>query len=672
MEPRSYRPNLYRLGRFLFIEEGGILMIKVTFPDGSVKEFEQGITSAEIAKSISNSLAKKAIIAKWNGELVDLSTPLEEDGQLSILTNKDEEALQVMRHSAAHLMAQALRRLYPNVHFGVGPAIENGFYYDIDNGDTPITEDDFAKIEKEMQKIVSENLEITREEITRAEALEMFADDPYKVELINDLPEEETITIYRQGEFADLCRGVHVPSTSKIPVFKLLSIAGAYWRGDSNNHMMQRLYGTAFFDQKSLKEYLKQREEAKERDHRKLGKELDLFMTTQEIGSGLPIWLPQGATIRHVLENYIVDKETKLGYQHVYTPVLANVDLYKTSGHWDHYKDDMFPLMDMGDGEELVLRPMNCPSHMQIYKRDIHSYRELPIRIAELGMMHRYEKSGALSGLQRVREMTLNDAHIFVRPDQIKEEFIRVLELILEVYKDFNITDYRMRLSYRDPNNKEKYYDDDEMWEKAQSMIKTAMDEMGFDYFEEEGEAAFYGPKLDIQVKTALGTEETLSTIQLDFLLPELFDLTYVGEDGENTHRPVVIHRGVLSTMERFTAYLIEEYKGAFPTWLAPTQVEVIPVSNDAHADYAYEVKNLLMSQGIRVEVDERNEKLGYKIRSAQTRKIPYQLVVGDNEVADKAVNVRRYGHKETQTITLDEFMNVIQKDISNYSRPVE
>lgn len=643
-------------------------MIKVTFPDNSVKEFEKGITPFEIASGISNSLAKKAIVAKWNGKLIDLSHSLLTDGNLEILTAKDEESLEVMRHSAAHLMAQALRRLYPNVHFGVGPAIENGFYYDIDNGDTPINEDDFAKIEKEMQKIVSENLPIERKEISRSEALEIFADDPYKVELINDLPEDEIISIYTQGEFSDLCRGVHVPSTSKIPVFKILSIAGAYWRGDSNNHMMQRLYGTAFFDQKSLKAYLKQREEARERDHRKLGKELDLFMTTQEIGSGLPIWLPDGATIRRVLERYIVDKEVKLGYQHVYTPVLANVDLYKTSGHWDHYKEDMFPPMDMGDGEELVLRPMNCPSHMSIYKRDIHSYRELPIRIAELGMMHRYEKSGALSGLQRVREMTLNDAHIFVRPDQIKEEFIRVLQLILEVYKDFNITDYRMRLSYRDPENKDKYYDDDEMWEKAQSMIKSAMDEMKFEYFEEEGEAAFYGPKLDIQVKTALGTEETLSTIQLDFLLPERFDLTYVGEDGENTHRPVVIHRGVISTMERFTAYLIEEYKGAFPTWLAPTQVEVIPVSNEPHADYAYEVKNQLMSLGLRVEVDERNEKLGYKIRSAQTRKIPYQLVVGDSEVDSKSVNVRKYGSKETQTISIEEFIKLIQEDISNYS----
>ena len=644
-------------------------MIKITFPDGSQKEFESGITPLEIAKGISNSLGKKAIAAKFNDELVDMDRPLTTDGTIAIITPKDEEALEIMRHSAAHLMANALHRLYPNMHFGVGPAIETGFYYDTDNGDQPITEEDLPKIEEEMNRIIQENHPIVRKEISRDEALDLFKDDPYKRELIEDLPEDEVISIYDQGDFVDLCRGVHVPSTGRIPVVKLLSVAGAYWRGNSDNHMMQRVYGTAFFDKKDLKAFLKQREEARERDHRKLGKELDLFMTSQEIGSGLPVWLPKGSTIRRVLERYIVDKEVSLGYQHVYTPVLANVDLYKTSGHWDHYRDDMFPPMDMGDGEQLVLRPMNCPSHMMIYKRDIHSYRELPIRIAELGMMHRYEKSGALSGLQRVREMTLNDAHIFVRPDQIQEEFTRVLQLILSVYEDFNITDYRFRLSYRDPENTDKYYDDDEMWEKAQTMLKAAMDDMGLDYFEAEGEAAFYGPKLDVQVKTAMGTEETLSTIQLDFLLPERFNLTYVGEDGENTHRPVVIHRGVISTMERFTAYLIEEYKGAFPTWLAPVQVEILPVNNEAHADYAYKVREQLMSAGFRVEVDERNEKLGYKIRSAQTQKIPYALVVGEQEMQDGTVNVRRYGHKDTQVMSIADFKAMIQDDVDHYSR---
>lgn len=512
-------------------------MIKITFPDGAVKEFESGTTTLAIAESISKSLAKKALAGKVNGKLVDLTRPIEEDASIEIITPDHEDALGLVRHSAAHLMAQAMRRLYPNIHFGVGPAIDSGFYYDTDNGQNQVTAEDLPAIEAEMMKIVKENLPIERRVLSKQEALEIFASDPYKVELISELPEEEVITAYQQGEFIDLCRGPHVPSTGRIQVFKLLSVAGAYWRGNSNNQMMQRVYGTAFFDKKALKEYIRLREEAKERDHRKLGKELDLFMVSPEVGSGLPFWLPKGATIRRTIERYIVDKEVSLGYQHVYTPIMGDVELYKTSGHWDHYQEDMFPPMDMGDGEMLVLRPMNCPHHMMVYKNTIHSYRELPIRIAELGMMHRYEKSGALSGLQRVREMTLNDGHTFVRPDQIKDEFKRTLELMVAVYADFNITDYRFRLSYRDPNNTDKYFDDDAMWEKAQAMLKAAMDELELDYFEAEGEAAFYGPKLDVQVKTALGTEETLSTIQLDFLLPERFDLTYVGEDGENTHR---------------------------------------------------------------------------------------------------------------------------------------
>lgn len=647
-------------------------MIQITLPDGAVKEFAQGVTTKEIAESISKSLAKKGLAGKFNKQHVDYSQPLEEDGTLEIITPDHEDALQILRHSSAHLMANALRRLYPAIHFGVGPAIDSGFYYDTDNGENPITEADLPKIEEEMKKIVKENNPIVRKVVSKAEALALFADDPYKVELIEALPAEEVITVYDQGDFVDLCRGVHVPTTGRIQVFKLLSVAGAYWRGKSENPMMQRIYGTAFFDKKELKEFIQMREEAKERDHRKLGKELDLFMLSPEVGSGLPFWLPKGATIRRTIERYITDKEISLGYQHVYTPIMANVDLYKTSGHWDHYHEDMFPPMDMGDGEMLVLRPMNCPHHMMVYKNERHSYRELPIRIAELGMMHRYEKSGALSGLQRVREMTLNDGHTFVRPDQIKDEFKRTLELMVAVYADFNVTDYRFRLSYRDPENKEKYFDDDQMWEKAQVMLKAAMDEMELDYFEAEGEAAFYGPKLDVQVKTALGTEETLSTIQLDFLLPERFDLTYVGEDGENTHRPVVIHRGIVSTMERFVAYLTEVYKGAFPTWLAPVQVEIIPVSNDAHLDYAFEVKEALQKLGLRVEVDERNEKMGYKIRAAQTQKIPYQLIVGDAEVAEKSVNVRRYGHKDNATVAYQAFEETILAEVQNFSRPVE
>ncbi|WP_214481586.1 threonine--tRNA ligase [Bacillus sp. SM2101] len=639
-------------------------MINMTFPDGAIKEYEKGITTEDIAASISPGLKKKAIAGKLDGELIDLRSPILQDGTISIITQGEDEALEILRHSTAHLLAQAIKRVYKNVKLGVGPVIENGFYYDIDMEES-IRPDDLQKIEKEMKKIVNENIEIVRHEVSREEAIKRFEeiDDNLKLELINDIPAGETVSIYEQGEFFDLCRGVHVPFTSKIKEFKLLSIAGAYWRGDSKNKMLQRIYGTAFFKKEELKEHLRFLEEAKERDHRKIGKELNLFSNSITVGQGLPLWLPKGATIRRVIERYIVDKEEKLGYQHVYTPVLGSVDLYKTSGHWDHYQEDMFPKMEM-DNEELVLRPMNCPHHMMIYKNEIHSYRKLPIRIAELGTMHRYEMSGALSGLQRVRGMTLNDAHIFTRPDQIKDEFIRVVRLIQEVYKDFGINDYSFRLSYRDPEDKEKYFDDDVMWEKAQSMLKEAMDDLQLEYYEADGEAAFYGPKLDVQVRTALGKDETLSTVQLDFLLPERFDLTYVGEDGKQ-HRPVVIHRGVVSTMERFVAFLIEEYKGAFPTWLAPVQVEVIPVSPDVHLAYAKEVQEQLQAQGFRVELDERDEKIGYKIREHQMQKVPYMLVVGDNEISEKAVNVRKYGEQKSETVPFVEFLEGLTKEVN-------
>ncbi|MGC8228750.1 threonine--tRNA ligase [Pseudobacillus badius] len=639
-------------------------MLNITFPDGSVKEFPKGTTTEEIAQSISPGLRKKALAGKVDGQPLDLRTPIEKSGSLEIVTPDHEDALEILRHSTAHLMAQAVKRLYgqDKVKLGVGPVIEGGFYYDIDL-DESITPEDLPKIEKEMKKIIGENLEVVRKEVSRNEAKELYEKigDEYKIELIDAIPEDETVTIYEQGEFFDLCRGVHVPSTNKIKEFKLLSIAGAYWRGNSDNKMLQRIYGTAFFKKEDLDNHLKMLEEAKERDHRKIGKELDLFMNSQKVGQGLPMWLPKGATIRRIIERYIVDKEESLGYHHVYTPVMGSVELYKTSGHWDHYQENMFPVMDM-DNEQLVLRPMNCPHHMMIYKNGIHSYRELPIRIAELGTMHRYEMSGALSGLQRVRGMTLNDAHVFVRPDQIKDEFKRVVHLILEVYKDFDLNDYSFRLSYRDPEDTEKYYDDDDMWNKAQSMLKEAMDEMELDYFEAEGEAAFYGPKLDVQVKTALGKEETLSTVQLDFLLPERFDLTYIGEDGK-PHRPVVIHRGVVSTMERFVAFLIEEYKGAFPTWLAPVQVQVIPVSVDVHLDYAKEVQEKLQAAGIRVELDIRDEKIGYKIREAQMQKTPYMLVVGDKEIETHAVNVRKYGEQKSETVAFGDFVEMIKKE---------
>ena len=635
--------------------------INIQFPDGNTKEFDKGTTTEDIAQSISPGLRKKAVAGKFNGQLVDLTRPLEQDGAIEIITPGSEEALEVLRHSTAHLMAQALKRLYGDVKFGVGPVIEGGFYYDFDMDDK-VSSDDFDKIEKTMKQIVNENHKIVREVVSKEKAKDFFKDDPYKLELIDAIPEDESVTLYTQGEFTDLCRGVHVPSTSKIKEFKLLSTAGAYWRGNSDNKMLQRIYGTAFFDKKDLKAHLKMLEERRERDHRKIGKDLELFTNNQLVGAGLPLWLPNGATIRREIERYIVDKEVSMGYDHVYTPVLANVDLYKTSGHWDHYQEDMFPAMKLDEDEAMVLRPMNCPHHMMIYKNKPHSYRELPIRIAELGTMHRYEASGAVSGLQRVRGMTLNDSHIFVRPDQIKEEFKRVVNMIQDVYKDFGFEDYRFRLSYRDPEDKHKYFDDDEMWEKAESMLKEASDELGLTYEEAIGEAAFYGPKLDVQVKTAMGKEETLSTAQLDFLLPERFDLTYIGQDGEQ-HRPVVIHRGVVSTMERFVAFLTEETKGAFPTWLAPMQVEIIPVNVDLHYDYARLLQDELKSQGVRVEIDDRNEKMGYKIREAQMKKIPYQIVVGDQEVENQEVNVRKYGSEKQESVEKDEFIwNVIDE----------
>jgi len=635
--------------------------IKLKFPDGAIKEFPIGTTTEDVAASISPGLRKKALAGQLNGQLVDLKAPLKQDGTIAIVMPGSDEGLEVLRHSSAHLLAQAVKRLFKGVKLGVGPVIENGFYYDIDSPE-PITAEDLLAIEKEMKKIINENIEIIRHDVSRAEAFEKFKEDEYKIELLEAIAEDDQVSIYEQGDFFDLCRGVHVPSTGKLKEFKLLSIAGAYWRGNSDNKMLQRIYGTAFFTKEELAAHMQMLEEAKERDHRKIGKELNLFMNSQKVGQGLPMWLPKGATIRRIIERYIVDKEVKLGYDHVYTPVMGSVELYKTSGHWDHYQENMFPVMSM-DNEDLVLRPMNCPHHMMIFKNGIHSYRNLPMRIAELGTMHRYELSGALTGLQRVRGMTLNDAHIFVRPDQIKDEFKRVVELVIEVYKDFDLNDYSFRLSYRDPEDKEKYFDDDDMWNRAQNMIKEAMDELGLEYFEAEGEAAFYGPKLDVMVKTALGKEETLSTVQLDFLLPERFELSYIGEDGKQ-HRPVVIHRGVVSTMERFVAFLIEEYKGAFPTWLAPVQVQVIPVSNEVHFDYAKQTIEKLQAAGLRIEMDDREEKLGYKIREAQMQKIPYMLVLGDKELESGFVNVRKYGEQNSESISLDEFLTRISNEI--------
>lgn len=637
-------------------------MINIKFPDGSVKSYEKGITPLEIAESIAKSLAKASLAASFNGQYIELNRKLESDGLLELITEKDKRSIDILNHSTAHLMAQAIIALYPNAKFGVGPAIEEGFYYDVDFGEDVINDESLVEIENKMREFAAQGFDIVRKEVDYETAKQIFAHDPYKLVLIEE-HKDEVISVYTQGDFTDFCRGGHLLNTKQIKHFKLLNLAGAYFKGDSKNKQLTRIYGTSFFSDKALQDHLQLLEERKERDHRKIGKQLNLFMVSKEVGAGLPFWLPKGATIRRIIERYITDLEIKLGYLHVYTPIMANVDLYKTSGHWDHYQDSMFPPMDMGDGELLVLRPMNCPHHMMIYKQELHSYKELPIRIAELGMMHRYEKSGALSGLQRVREMTLNDAHIFVRPDQIKEEFKRTLDLILRTYHDFKISNFEFRLSYRDPQNKDKYFDDDAMWHKAESMLKEVMDESGYPYYEAVGEAAFYGPKLDVEVKTAMGMSQTLSTIQLDFLLPEKFDLTYVSEDGKNDQRPVVIHRGVVSTMERFVAYLTEEYKGAFPFWLSPVQIKTIPVSLEHHKDYAIKVLEVLESYGLRVEADFRDEKLGYKIREAQTNKIPYQLVLGDKERDTNCVTYRKYGEQLQTTVSLDEFILMVVKE---------
>ncbi|MGL4336557.1 MAG: threonine--tRNA ligase [Turicibacter sp.] len=637
-------------------------MIKITFPDGNIKDFEVGVSAAAIAQSISPGLRKKCVAAKVNGSLYDLTRPIEADSKIELITNDRPEAFEILNHSGAHLLAHAIKRVYPDAKFGVGPAIEDGFYYDIDT-EQKITEADLVAIEKAMNKIVGEALPIERREVNKEEAKVLFSNDEYKLELINDIPADEVITVYSQGDFFDLCAGVHVPNTNAVKFFKLLNVAGAYWRGNSDNKMLTRIYGCANFTKESLAEHLQVLQERKERDHKKLGRELELFTFNPLVGQGLPIWLPNGAKIRQQIERYIVDLEEEYGYQHVYTPVMGSVDLYKTSGHWDHYQEDMFVPMIM-DNEELVLRPMSCPHHMMVYKHKLRSYRDLPIRIAEQVIQHRFEASGALTGLERVRAMTLTDSHLFVRPDQIKEEFSKCLELIHRVIEDFDVKINYYRLSLRDPNNKEKYFDDDKMWEAAEDELRHTLRENNVDFIEAEGEAAFYGPKLDIQIKTALGHDITLATIQLDFLLPERFDLTYVSENGEKV-RPVVIHRGLVGTYERFLAFLIETYKGAFPLWLAPTQVTVIPVNNQFHLEYANEISALLRKYKIRFELDDREEKMGYKIRESQTKKVPMSIVLGDKEVQNKEVTFRRFGQQKTETLPLNEFVHLVVDEIA-------
>ena len=631
-------------------------MVNVTLKDGSKIEVEQGATILEVAKKISEGLARVATCGEIDGEIKDLRYEIQEDCDLIIHTFNEEDldGKKAYWHTTSHIMAQAVQRLFPDVKFAIGPSINEGFYYDFDV-ERPFTDEDKAKIEEEMKKIIKEDIKIERFALPKKEALELMKDQPYKKELINELPEGEEISFYKQGDFTDLCAGPHLMSTGKIKSIKILSSSGAYWRGDEHNKMLQRIYAISFPKASMLEEHMAKLEDAKNRDHRKIGKELELFMTHELVGSALPMYLPNGATVRRILERYIQDKEIAMGYKHVYTPSMANVALYKTSGHWDHYKEDMFPVMKM-DNEEMVLRPMNCPHHMLIYKNKMHSYRDLPIRIGELAHDFRYENSGAVCGLERVREMCQNDAHLFVRPDQIKEEFGKVVQLILSVYKDFGFKDYSFRLSLRDKNNKEKYFDDDEMWETAENQLREILTELNLNFYEAEGEAAFYGPKLDVQIKTAVGHDVTISTCQLDFLLPQRFKLEYIGKDGE-AHRPVVIHRAILGTFDRFLAFLIEETKGAFPLWLAPVQVKVLPIS-EKHVDYANKIYNEMFKLGIRVEVDADNEKIGYRIRKAQLEKVPYMLVVGDKEQETNTVAVRS---REDGDIGIESFKDFIK-----------
>ena len=643
-------------------------MIKLTLKDGNIKEVEKGLSVYDVAKEISEGLARVATCATVDGKVVDLRYILDKDCNLEIHTfDSSLEGKKAYWHTTSHIMAQAIKRINPKVKLAIGPSIDEGFYYDFDV-EKNFTDEDKVKIEEEMKKIIKEDLPIEKFVLPREEAIKLMEekDEPYKVELIKDLPEGEEISFYKQGEFTDLCAGPHLMSTGKVKAVKILSSSGAYWRGDEKNKMLQRIYAISFPKSSQVDEYLAKLEEAKQRDHRKIGKDLELFMTHKLVGSGLPMYLPNGATVRRLLERYIQDKEVALGYKHVYTPSLANSELYKVSGHWDHYKDDMFPVMKM-DTEEIVLRPMNCPHHMLVYKNKMHSYRDLPIRIGELAHDFRFEDSGSVCGLERVREMCQNDAHLFVRPDQIKEEVGKVVELILSVYKDFGFKDYEFRLSLRDKEDKEKYFDDDEMWNKAEGQLREILTELGINFYEAKGEAAFYGPKLDVQLKSAVGHDVTVSTCQLDFLLPERFELEYIGEDGQ-PHRPVVIHRAILGTFDRFMCFLIEETKGAFPTWLAPVQVKVLPIS-DSQIDYAKKVVEELQKINIRVELDDRQEKIGYKIREAQLQKVPYMLVLGDKEVASGTASVRSRSDGDIGAMTLEDFKKKIKEEVESFKR---
>ena len=617
--------------------------IHVKLPDGKVTEVASGAKVGELAASLG--VNSNVIAAKIDGTPVDLERALSRDCTLDWIPLDSSEGVDILRHSTAHLMAQAVQSLFPGTQVTIGPTIEDGFYYDFKR-DASFTPEELQKIEDRMRELARSNLKVIREEMPRQKAIQLFRKlgEEYKVAILEEIP-DETVSLYRQGDWVDLCRGPHVPSTGVIRAFKLISVAGAYWRGDERNEMLQRIYGTSWPTEEALREYLRLLEEAKKRDHRRLGKELGLFMVSDTIGPGLPLWLPKGAIVRSILERYIVDLERSLGYEHVYTPQLARVELYQRSGHWDHFKDNMYPPMVFEDKEELVLRPMNCPHHVMIYQHELRSYRDLPLRLAELGTMYRYERSGVLSGLSRVRAMTLNDAHIFCLPEQIQSETVSVLRLIERVYRDFGFTDFWYRLSLRDAKDKGKFVDNDAMWDNA------------------EGEAAYYGPKIDVQLRDVLGHSETLSTVQLDFYLPERFGLEYVAKDGQR-RRPVMIHRGVISTMERMMAFLIEHYAGNFPLWLSPVQIKVMTVT-DQQKDYGQKVFDKLKVGGWRVEFDDRNEKLSYKIRAAQLAKIPYAVVIGDREVKDQTVSPRRRGGETLKAMAVEDFVQTLKSEVA-------
>jgi threonyl-tRNA synthetase len=638
--------------------------IQITLPDGATREVPRGTTCAQIAHQISPRLAKEALVARADGELVDLARPLENDTKIAILTAKDPDAVQVFRHSAAHLLAAAVLELYPNVKLGIGPPIENGFFYEFVR-EEPFTQDDLEKIEAKMHELAAQDVPNERKLIPKPEALELYrkGNQEFKCELVEEKATEPMVSFYTTGKFIDFCRGPHIPATGRIKAFKLMNVAGAYWKGKEGNPQMQRIYGACFVDQKELDEYLHKLEEAKRRDHRRIGKELGLFTVSDQVGSGLPLWLPKGATIRRLLEDYILEQERRAGYQHVYTPDLAKVDLYVRSGHWAHYHEAMFPPMDL-ETEQLVLRPMNCPHHILVYESRKHSYRELPVRIAELGTMYRYERSGVLSGLSRVRCMTLNDAHIFCTAEQIKDEFAGVMRLVEQAYRDLGITQYSYRLSLRDKTNTEKYVANDQMWDLAERVLREAMNSLGLPYAEAPGEAAFYGPKLDIQLADVMGHQETYSTIQIDFHLPNQFELGYIGADGQE-HRPVMIHRGVISTMERMVSYLIELYAGAFPAWLAPVQAIVLPIT-ERQNDYARSVYQKLLDAGFRAELDDRNEKLQAKIRDAQLQKIPYMLVIGGKEAEAGTVSVRHRSKGDLGPRPVEQFSADLQQEVAS------